>query len=149
MSASRWDPFREMLTLREAMQQLMEESFVRPSVAGSVARGGVQSLALDVHEENDTYIVRASLPGARPEDLQVTVLGDTLTIRAERRTEPEDRATFSLDRLSAGAKTAYWFTLVLPASCGALPTNFSPLWSPTLARPISSRIVPLAHCSWL
>jgi HSP20 family protein len=86
MSMTRWDPFRDMLSLREAMQQLMEESFVRPS---TMRGGGAQQLALDVHEEDNAYVVRASLPGYKPEDIQVNVLGDTLTIRAERKGEAE------------------------------------------------------------
>src|SRR5438105_6795844 len=85
---SRWDPFREMLSLREAMNQLLEESYVRPRQGGgggggAGAGGRTQSLALDVGERENAYVVTASLPGIRPEDVQVTVLGDTLTIRAE------------------------------------------------------------------
>jgi HSP20 family protein len=83
---SRWDPFREMLSLREAMNQLLEESYVRPGQrggGGAGAPGRTQSLALDVGERENAYVVTASLPGIRPEDVQVTVLGDTLTIRAE------------------------------------------------------------------
>jgi len=90
MSMSRFDPFREMLTLREAMAQLLEESVIRPgAVSGAAARGGAQSLALDVHERDNNFVVRASLPGVRPEDVQVTVHGDTLTIRAEIKGEEE------------------------------------------------------------
>ncbi len=90
---SRWDPFREMLSLREAMNQLLEESVVRPASAGGAGGGGAagrgQPLALDVAEREDAYVVSASLPGVRPEDVHVTVLGDTLTIRAETRREDE------------------------------------------------------------
>ena len=93
---SRWDPFREMLSLREAMNQLLEESVVRPAspgAAGGAGGGGVagrgQTLALDVAEREDAYVVSASLPGVRSEDVHVTVLGDTLTIRAETRREDE------------------------------------------------------------
>lgn len=88
---SRWDPFREMLTLREAMNQLLEESYVRPGASGGTGSssasgssgGRVQTLALDVTERDNAYQVTASLPGVRPEDIHVTVLGDSLTIRAE------------------------------------------------------------------
>ena len=92
MSISRGDPFRDMLSLRDAMNQLLEESFIRPSAMGAAARGGAQSLALDVTEQGDAYLVRASLPGVRPEDIQVQVLGDTLTIRAETKGEGERQA---------------------------------------------------------
>ncbi|HEX5503252.1 MAG TPA: Hsp20/alpha crystallin family protein [Thermomicrobiales bacterium] len=82
MSLSRWDPFREMLSLREAMNQLLESSFVRPG-GGAQGASQAQGLPLDVHEQGDTYVVTAALPGVKPEDIHIDVLGDTLTIRAE------------------------------------------------------------------
>ena len=82
MSMTRWDPFRDMLSLREAMQQLLEESFVRPG-GGMGNRGGARTLPLDIREENDSFVVSASLPGVKPDDIQISVLGDMLTIRAD------------------------------------------------------------------
>lgn len=87
MSLSRWDPFREMLSLREAMNQLLESSFVRP--VGAQGGGQTQGLPLDVNEEGNNYVVTASLPGVKPEDIHIDVLGDTLTIRAETSQENE------------------------------------------------------------
>jgi len=71
-----------MLSLREAMNRLLEDSFV-----ASGARGGVGALQmpLDVYETRDAVVVRASMPGVRPEDIDVTVTGDRLTIRGELR----------------------------------------------------------------
>src|SRR5438046_2407190 len=93
MSITRWDPFRDMLSLREAMDQLLEQSFIRPGTMGGRGQqgGGPQNLAIDVAEQDDVYEVKASLPGVRPEDVQVTVLGDTVTIRAETEAEDERR----------------------------------------------------------
>ena len=92
MSISRWDPFREMLSLREAMNQLLEESYVRPGpTAGAGAQGAAQALALDVADRGDAYEVTASLPGVRPEDIHCAVQGDTLTIRGESKAEQERR----------------------------------------------------------
>lgn len=88
MSLSRWDPFREMLSLREAMNQLLESSFVRPG-GGAQGAGQGQGLPLDVHEQGDNYVVTAALPGVKPEDIHIDVLGDTLTIRAETSQETE------------------------------------------------------------
>jgi HSP20 family protein len=91
MSMTRWDPFRDMLTLREAMNQLLESSYIHPPGAAGAEgqRGGPQNLALDVAERGDSYVVRASLPGIKPEDVEVSVLGDTLTIHAETKGEDE------------------------------------------------------------
>ena len=80
MSMRDFDPWGGMLSLREAMNRLLEDSFV----AGG-ARGGVGALQvpLDVYETCAAVIVRASMPGVRPEDIDVTVTGDTLTMRGE------------------------------------------------------------------
>ncbi len=86
MSIERWDPFRETLSLRDAMDRLLQESVVWPAAwAGEPGA----ALALDLEESADEYTVRAALPGFRPEEVDVSVLGDTLTIRAERRGEEE------------------------------------------------------------
>lgn len=87
MSMRRWDPFRDTLSLRDAMNRLFEDSVVRTSAQAQVGAGA--GLALDIEETGDTYVVRASLPGVTPEDVQVQVLGDTVSIRAERKQEAQ------------------------------------------------------------
>jgi HSP20 family protein len=87
MALQRWDPFGEMFSLRDAMDRLFQESFVRPTsamIAG--ARGG---LPLDVIETSDAYLVRATMPGVQPENIQIALDGETLSIRGETRGEPE------------------------------------------------------------
>lgn len=75
MTIERWDPFGEMLTLRDAMNRLFEESFVRPGQA--VAPGvGRFAMPIDLSEADDQFIVEAALPGLRPEDIDVTVQGN-------------------------------------------------------------------------
>lgn len=85
MSISRWDPIGDLISLREAMNNLLEESYVRPR-GGAGQRG---SLALDVRETPDSFVITTAVPGVRPDDVDITVLGDTLTIRAEHREESE------------------------------------------------------------
>jgi HSP20 family protein len=95
MAIERWNPFREMLTLREAMDRLFEDSFVHPGhfVGARAADGRGRGLAfpLDVSETADAFTVRASLPGIEPEDVQITVHGETLSIRGETKQEDEQR----------------------------------------------------------
>jgi HSP20 family protein len=86
MPSEYWDPYRGAPTLREAMDRLLQDSYVRP--AGRSAGG---SFPLDVAETQDGFLVRASLPGVKPEDVHITVHGDRLTIRGETREEPEQR----------------------------------------------------------
>jgi HSP20 family protein len=89
MPIERWDPFREMVSLRDAMNSLLQESFVRPGSGYPAGSGAPASLPLDVHETENEFVVQASLPGVKPEDVQITVHGGTLTIRAESRAEAE------------------------------------------------------------
>jgi HSP20 family protein len=81
MAIERWDPFREAISLRDAMNTLLQESFVRPG--GVSGQNGLTTLPLDIAENENEFVVKASLPGIKPDDVQITIHGDTLTIRAE------------------------------------------------------------------
>ena len=87
-NVTRWDPFQDMLSLREAMNQLMEESFVRPT-AGHGGQNFVP--ALDLSETAEGYLVEASLPGLKPEDVEITVENNVLTIKGETRQEVDQK----------------------------------------------------------
>ncbi len=88
-------PLRNVLTLREAMDRLLEDSFVQPlrNAIGS----GSDGLPVDLIDMGDRYEVRAALPGLQPEDLHVQIQGDVLTLRGtpklagERAAEPQGR----------------------------------------------------------
>jgi len=79
-------PFSELLTLRQAMDRLFDDTLFRPFAADST---GADRLPLDVRSTADALEVDASLPGVKPEDVEITVENGTLTIRAERRSEQE------------------------------------------------------------
>lgn len=75
---TRHDPFREALSLRRAMDQLFEQSFVQP---GSMPGSSMLMAPMDVCETNNGYEVDVALPGVRPEDIELTVDQNTLMIR--------------------------------------------------------------------
>ncbi|MEA2512278.1 MAG: hypothetical protein QOJ59_1765 [Thermomicrobiales bacterium] len=83
MSSSRWDPWGDIISLREAMSNLLEESFVRPRSANPSPPGSL-GLAVDLLETPEAFVLTASVPGVRPEDVAISVLGDTLTISGQR-----------------------------------------------------------------
>jgi HSP20 family protein len=87
----RWNPVRDMVSLREAMDRLFEDSFVRPRSWLSPVEG-VSTLALDVLENDDDVTVRASVPGLKPEDIEISVRGETLTIKGETKDEKEEKS---------------------------------------------------------
>ena len=82
----RWDPFAEMLSLRRAMDRMFEDAALRGR--GGEEWGG-QGLDLDIYEQDDDLVVTAGLPGVKPADVDITVQGNLLTIRGERREESE------------------------------------------------------------
>ena len=81
-------PFGELLSLRSAMDHLFEDSFVRrPFGAGF---DGPSALPLDVTRTADALVIEAVLPGIRPEDVEITVEDNTLSIRGEYREEKHE-----------------------------------------------------------
>ncbi len=80
---TRWAPFREAVTLREAMDRLFEDSFV-PSRPNESAGDRVYRLPLDAYVTPEEIVVTANMPGVKPESVEITLEGDTLTIKGER-----------------------------------------------------------------
>ncbi|HWQ14372.1 MAG TPA: Hsp20/alpha crystallin family protein [Roseiflexaceae bacterium] len=82
---TRWDPFQEMTTLRDAMNQLLTESFVRP-------RGwaGAGQVPLDLYETEQEYVAKLAVPGLRPDNFEITAQQNVLTIKGHTQTEPQE-----------------------------------------------------------
>ena len=90
MAITRWEPFEELAPLRDAVNRLFEESFVRPMRYGLLGR----TFPIDVYETESEYVVRAPLPGVKPDDIKVTAVRDILTIHAiVKPTEPLEELT--------------------------------------------------------
>ena len=82
----RWDPFREFRSMRELTDRMLDRYFEAPFSDWETSSWG---LALDVAEDEDEFVVKASVPGIKPEDLDITVTKNTLTIKGEVRQEEE------------------------------------------------------------
>lgn len=92
MAITRWQPTRPVLSLRDAMNQLFDESMWWPT--GSFGSGGGFgfSAPMDVYAEGESYIVEVALPGVSPDQIDVQMVGNTLTISGEAKIEaPEGR----------------------------------------------------------
>lgn len=96
MAIVRWDPFREMMTLRNAVDRMFEDSIV-PRIT-SLNNGGETPMALDVYQTDDEVVIKASLPGVKPEDVDISITGDTVTIKGEMKEEAEVREENYLHR---------------------------------------------------
>ena len=94
---TRWEPIREWADMRSNMDRMMgrffEDPFFANTSAWSQRNGGAWSLPLDVAEDADHYIVKASVPGINPEDIDITLTDNVLTIKGETKEEKESQET--------------------------------------------------------
>ena len=87
-NTTRWNPVRDMITLREAMDQLFNERYARN---GGESRGQYAwQLPIDAYATEDAIVIEADVPGVKPEEVDVTLEGDTLTIRGELKNRAEN-----------------------------------------------------------
>lgn len=90
---SRWDPLREMITMRQAMDRMLDEAFAR----GTETRGtGAWLLPMDAYITDEAIVIHADVPGLKPEEIDITLEGDTLTIRGEIKREEENQRKYVL-----------------------------------------------------
>ena len=86
----RWDPFREMVSVRNQMDHLVGDLLREPTGLESNGDRSHIRLALDVSEDDHNYSVKASLPGIDPADLDISFSENTLTIQGETEAESVD-----------------------------------------------------------
>ncbi len=89
MLLRRWEPLREMATMREAMDRLFDDGLAHPVRRWSGHRTGWDNLGLDVYHTPESLVIKATVPGVKPEDVEVTVTGNTLAISGQARTDEE------------------------------------------------------------
>ena len=90
MDLIHWRPFREVSRLRSEMDRLWDDYF-------GAGRRALQPLeetwmpAVDVAETGDKITVKAEIPGMEAKDIEISMVGDTLTIKGEKKVEREEK----------------------------------------------------------
>ena len=123
MSLMTWDPFREMVSLRDAMDRLFEDSVVRPRA--QVSRNGGRRplyLPVDAYTTEDELVVYVLLPGVSPEDVNITIEENVLTISGEI-PAPAENVDWLL-RESAYGSFRRMLTLNVPVDADAAEATF-------------------------
>jgi HSP20 family protein len=85
-SLSRFEPFRGAMSLQDQVQRLFNEAFERNPNEASLT---TWAPAVDIYETEHELVVKADLPDVRPEDLDIRVENNILTIRGERKFEKQ------------------------------------------------------------
>jgi HSP20 family protein len=87
----RFDPIRDMITMRRAMDRMLDDAFAR----GTETRGtGAWMLPMDAFITEDAIIIQADVPGITADELDITLEGDTLTIRGEIKRQEQDKKQY-------------------------------------------------------
>ena len=87
---TRFNPFNEAVSLREAMDRLFEDSYISPRVAGHFGGRGVVA---NLFETADNFILQVPMPGVKPEDVEITAQQDTLSLKWETKAQVPEGAT--------------------------------------------------------
>ena len=77
---TRWEPAREMMTLRDAMDRLFDDAFTRPLRLND---GHWSMPAVDMYQTDNEVVVKAAIPGVKTDEVQINVTGEVLTIKGE------------------------------------------------------------------
>ena len=83
----RWEPAREMMTLREAMDRLFDDAFTRPLSL----RDAWSVPAIDMYQTDDEIVVKAALPGIKTDEVQINITGEVLTLKGEMKHEEDKK----------------------------------------------------------
>ncbi len=88
MAIERWEPARELATLRDLVNRILEETWTRFGRLPTTLE--VFGPPIDLSETDNEIVVRAAVPGLKPEDLEVSIDDGLLTIRGETREEKKE-----------------------------------------------------------
>ena len=86
----RWQPAREMMTLRDAMDRLFDDAFTRPWTLKGAWQGS-GGLSVDMYETENEVVVKAAVPGMKADDVQIQVTSEMLTIKGQTKEDAEVR----------------------------------------------------------
>ena len=117
---TRWDPFAEMASLRNTLDRMFDD--FRPVRAfGNGGQAGDLYFPVDLFETGDEVVVKASLPGVKPEDIDISIHGQVLTLKANSEQEDEEKAENWYRR---ERRSGTWMRqLTLPAEVNAERAN--------------------------
>jgi HSP20 family protein len=90
MAIIRWDPFRDMVTLRDRMNRLFEDMST-PKGEQKDIMPGAWAPSVDIYETENEVVLTAEIPGVDEKDVEIKVEDNNLTLRGERKFEKETK----------------------------------------------------------
>ena len=87
---TRWDPFREFVTLQDRMNRLFRDSF-GPEGREEALTNTTFAPPVDVYEDEHNVTLKIEVPGIEEKDIDVRIENNTLTVHGERKFEKEEK----------------------------------------------------------
>ena len=124
MAIARYSPLSDLVSLRDAMDQLFQESFIRPNGWSGLPAGQIAT-PVDLWETKDAYHLRADLPGMTSDDIAINVTGDTVTLSGETKAMSDVANEGWLRQERRAGKFQRAFTLPVQIDANAVTATFS------------------------
>jgi HSP20 family protein len=107
---TRYNPFNEAISLRDAMDRLFEDSFIPRAFNGVSGRGAVSA---NLYETPEGFFLQIPMPGANPDAVEISAQQDTVTLKWETKVTFPEGATVHWNGFQSGQ---YQQTFTLPAA---------------------------------
>ena len=113
---TRYNPFNEVVSLRDAMDRLFEDSFISRNLA-------TRGVTANLYETPEGFILQIPMPGANPEAVEITAQQDTLTLKWETKVQTPQGATVHWNGFQSG-QYQQAFTLPAPINADRAEASF-------------------------
>jgi HSP20 family protein len=119
-----YNPFNEIVSLREAMDRLFEDSFISPRFASQFGQFGGRGVVANLFETKDGFVLQVPMPGVRPEDVEITTQQDSLSLKWETKLSIPEGATTHWQGFQHG-QYQQSFTLPAPINPDRVEASYS------------------------
>jgi HSP20 family protein len=94
MNIIKYDPFRELRSLQDEMNRLFSSSFSRGNTGGETDQimRGAWNPSVDIFENQNQIVLEAELPGMKPQEVEISIENNVLTLHGERKFEKKDES---------------------------------------------------------
>lgn len=124
MDLIRWNPWKEMVSLRERMNGLLADSLFRSDRREDDVAMGLWYPSVDMFEKDDKLVIRAELPGLEKKDLNLEIKDGVLTLKGERKYDNEVKEENFYRREMSYGKFIRSFTLPAEVEADKITAEF-------------------------
>ena len=124
MDLIRWNPWNEMVSMRERMNALFNDSLFRPDRREDDAGMGLWYPSVDMFEKDDQVVIKAELPGLEKKDINLEINNGVLTLKGERKYDNEVKEGNFYRREMSYGKFIRSFTLPAEVDANQIKAEF-------------------------